>query len=428
MLKKLLASGPLLIIIASILWAADGLLRRSLYALPPITIVFGEHLVGLFFLLPILLPSLKLFSTLKRSDKMWMIWVALFSSVLGTLWFTTALLSVNFIPFSVVFLLQKLQPVFVIATASIFLKEKIGKGYWKWAPLALISAYFVTFPNGAVNITTGNGTLSAVFYALAAAFAWGTSTVFSRMMLTKLPDKNVTALRFFFASILAGALLVGMGNTGSLQSISSGQAISFVAIALSTGMVALYIYYKGLAKTPASISTLLELVFPVTAVLIDTFVYHTSLLPSQYLATIVLLFTAYKLGSLPKERISFSTKKVKGKGRGKFLGFPTINLKIPEKVSAQDGIYAVRIWIGKKEYKGALHFGPIPTFADDKKSLEVFLLDAKEKDVPNTLLEKSVIKVEFVSWLRPVIKFDSKKALITQMEKDVEKVRSILSK
>ena len=34
----------------------------------------------------------------------------LLSGVLGTLWFTTALLQVNFIPFSVVFLLQKLQP------------------------------------------------------------------------------------------------------------------------------------------------------------------------------------------------------------------------------------------------------------------------------------------------------------------------------
>jgi drug/metabolite transporter (DMT)-like permease len=419
-------TGSLLIIIAAVLWALDGVLRRSLYALPPITIVFVEHLVGSLFLLPIMLPSLRLFQTLKRSDKMWMVWVALFSSVLGTLWFTTALLAVKFIPFSVVFLLQKLQPVFVIVTASIFLREKIHAGYWKWAPIAIIAAYFVTFPNGAVNLSTGNGTLTAALYALAAAFAWGTSTVFSRMMLTKLPDKNVTALRFFFASILAGMLMVWMGKTDAVYSITPGQFFSFVTIALSTGMVALYIYYKGLAKTPASVSTILELVFPVTAVFIDMFVYHTSLLPSQYLAGVVLLFTAYKLGTLPKQKVSITTQKVKGKGRGKFLGFPTINLKIPAELSTQDGIYAVRVSIGKKAYKGALHYGPIPTFDDEKKSLEVFLLDAKEKDVPNTLLEKSKITVEFIQWLRPVIKFESEQALIAQMKKDVETVKGIL--
>ncbi len=417
-------TGPLLIIIAAFLWAADGVIRRSLFALPPLTIVFYEHLIGLLFLLPFLKQSLKGFGSLAKKDKLWMLWIALFSSVFGTLWFTTALLAVNFIPFSVVFLLQKLQPIFVIITARLFLQEKVGKRFVPWAVLALIAAYFVTFPNGAVNLSTGDGTLRAALYALAAAFAWGSSTVFSRMMLTKLPDKQVTTLRFFFAAVLAFGMIIIQGSTLPTFALSSGQLLRFVAIALSTGMVALYVYYKGLARTKATIATFLELVFPVTAVIIDAVLYKSILLPTQYLAALVLLFTAYKLSTLEPKTFSIVTKKVKGKGRGKFLGYPTVNMKIPNGFAAQDGIYAARIRIGKTEYKGALHYGPIPTFADDTKSLEVFLLDTKS--VSEKVLEVEKIHVDFIKWLRPIEKFGSEKELIDQIGKDVESVRKIL--
>lgn len=420
-------TGPLFIIIAAFLWAADGVIRRSLFALPPLTIVMYEHLIGLVFLFPVLLSSLRSFWKLKTQDKAWMMWIAVFSSVFGTLWFTTALLAVNFIPFSVVFLLQKLQPIFVILTARLFLREKVGKKFFPWALLALIAAYFVTFPNGIVNLVTGAGTLKAAMYALGAAFAWGTSTVFSRMMLTKLPDKQVTTLRFFFAAVFAFLMIVGQGATHPTLMITLDQASRFVLIALSTGMVALYIYYKGLARTPATIATFLELVFPVTAVLIDAILYKSLLLPSQYVAALLLLFSAYKLSTLEKHRVVIVTKKVKGKGRGKFLGYPTVNMIIPKKLSVQDGIYAARVWIGKKEFKGALHFGPIPTFADEQKSLEVFLLDTKSKDIDSHLRGNTEkIKVEFVKWLRPVINFSSEKELTDQIGKDVVDVRKIL--
>ncbi len=86
-------------------------------------------------------------------------------------------------------LLQKLQPIFAIATATIFLKEKFDNRYIKWALLAILSAYFVTFANGLVNLQTGEGTIIAALYALGAAFAWGSSTTFSKMLLGKVDFK-----------------------------------------------------------------------------------------------------------------------------------------------------------------------------------------------------------------------------------------------
>src|SRR3990167_2167343 len=143
-------SGPFLIFIAAILWGLDGILRRSLFDLPPVTIVFFEHLIGLIIISPFLFRAWK-GERLSKNEWGAIGLVALLSGVLGTLFFTTALLKVNFIQFSVVFLLQKLQPLFAIFTAWMLLKERITKGYIAWAAPALTAGDFLTFPDCLVN-------------------------------------------------------------------------------------------------------------------------------------------------------------------------------------------------------------------------------------------------------------------------------------
>src|SRR5437868_14534133 len=113
--SKVEFTGPMLIIIAALLWAFDGLIRQRLYTLPPITIIFFEHLIGLVILSPFVYKYV--LKTKLTSREWWLlILIATLSGLLGTLWFTTALGKVHFITISVVFLLQKLQPIFAIAS------------------------------------------------------------------------------------------------------------------------------------------------------------------------------------------------------------------------------------------------------------------------------------------------------------------------
>ena len=161
-----------------------------------------------------------------------------------------------------------------------------------------MAAYFVTFKNGYVSFATGSGTIEAALYALGAAFAWGSSTTFSRMALLKLPDTYVTGLRFIFTTILAFFAVFLMGAGASLTMPDTSQYLRFIFIALSTGMVALLIYYKGLKETPVRVSTILELVFPVLAIIIDAVLYKTFLGPTQIVAAVILLFSIYKLSAL----------------------------------------------------------------------------------------------------------------------------------
>src|SRR3990167_5125869 len=251
-------TGPIFILIAATLWAFDGLIRQHLYTLPPITIIFFEHLIGLALLFPFVHKYI--FSTKLTKREWWLVvLIAILSGLFGTLWFTTALGKVHFITISVVFLLQKLQPIFAITSARIFLKEKLDQRYVKWAVLAIIAAYFVTFKNGYVDFSAGGGgkeTLIAALYALGAAFAWGSSTTFSKMLLGKVEAKMSTFFRFLFTVIITLPVLLLFGYGESLMAPTLAQFGYLALIAISTGMVALLIYYKGLEKTPVLISTI----------------------------------------------------------------------------------------------------------------------------------------------------------------------------
>jgi riboflavin kinase/FMN adenylyltransferase len=121
--------------------------------------------------------------------------------------------------------------------------------------------------------------------------------------------------------------------------------------------------------------------------------------------------------------MKFETNQIKGKGRGKSMGFPTINFKIPSNFILKEGIYAVEVNIEDKIFSGALHYGPVPTFNEQEKSLEVFLLGSNNSELEN--LDGKIIKVEIIKYLRPVIKFESKEELIKQIKEDVINIKKM---
>lgn len=110
--------------------------------------------------------------------------------------------------------------------------------------------------------------------------------------------------------------------------------------------------------------------------------------------------------------MKFSARVVKGKGRGKRIGIPTANLKPPENFSAKEGIWACWVVIDGRKLPGALHWGPVPVFGEEKRSLEVHIL----QDAPQI---PSELGIELVSWLRPVRNFENAEKLKEQVEKDI---------
>lgn len=120
-----------------------------------------------------------------------------------------------------------------------------------------------------------------------------------------------------------------------------------------------------------------------------------------------------------------ATRQVKGKGRGKLLGFPTVNCVIPSSLTISHGIYAVQVIVDGVRLQGAAHFGPVPTFDQKDPTLEIFFLDVHDEDLAG--IEHKEFSVEFVARLRDVQFFSAQEDLIAQMTRDVAETRKILS-
>jgi drug/metabolite transporter (DMT)-like permease len=296
--------GPLLIVIAALLWAIDGLLRRSLYGLPPATLIFFEHCIGFLLIAPFALKEYRKISLTKK-EKNSIVTVSLLSGVIGTLFFTLALWAVWYIPFSVAILIQKFQPIFAIGVALFLRNEKIPRLSYFFILVALIAGYFVTFPHGVSTTPDGQKELLAALYALGAAAAWWSSTNISKYLLKRHHPEVITMLRFGMTTLIIALWLLTITDwRESFRIPTNIEWLYLLAIALSTGLVAMYIYYRGLKSTPVHVSAILELTWPIVAVVVDFFIYGTIFTVSQYIAMGILITSMYMVTHLSKKNDS----------------------------------------------------------------------------------------------------------------------------
>ena len=120
---------------------------------------------------------------------------------------------------------------------------------------------------------------------------------------------------------------------------------------------------------------------------------------------------------------SLTAPVVPGAGRGRTIGYRTINLELPDhrKLLPPDGVYAVRVEWARGASGGMMHQGPRPTFGDARRSLEVHLFD----DTPD--LYGQMVKLFWVARLRDVQAFPSADALKRQLDNDVAAARAALT-
>ena len=126
---------------------------------------------------------------------------------------------------------------------------------------------------------------------------------------------------------------------------------------------------------------------------------------------------------MPKNKtpITFhDLQQVSGHGRGRTLTVPTINLTMPEDMGGMAyGVYASRVTVDGRDYTGALHYGPLPTFGETRPQLEVFLID--ERDI--SFAPETHFTLYVVERLRDIMTFASPELLRAQILLDVERIR-----
>lgn len=287
--------GSAAVVVAALLWSVDGLLRRHLYTLPAPVIVFYEHAFGFLVLLPVIIYSFKSFKRMTRNQWLSIIGVSFLSGAVGTILYTAALGRIQYIPFSVVILLQQLNPVFAIGASALLLREPLTRRFFGLSAVALAAGYFVTFPHVSINLSTGKDTAIAGLMAVGAAAAWGTSTAFSKYALKGTSTVQITALRFGITPFFAMIFILLSGSTHAITKITLNQFAYLVAITFSTGLMALLIYYFGLKRVLASRSAILELAWPASSVIVGYIWLHQGLTWTQGVAALVLTATIFVL-------------------------------------------------------------------------------------------------------------------------------------
>ena len=125
------------------------------------------------------------------------------------------------------------------------------------------------------------------------------------------------------------------------------------------------------------------------------------------------LATANRLLGSP---YSLTGRVVTGKGRGKILGFPTLNLDYDGYFLPKAGVYATRVKIRGVWYPAMTNVGDNPTFHEQTVTLETHALGY------SGIAYEETVTLEFLAFLRDEIRFDSPEALIRQMETDRETV------
>ena len=115
-------------------------------------------------------------------------------------------------------------------------------------------------------------------------------------------------------------------------------------------------------------------------------------------------------------------KVIKGNSLGKTINFPTANIVVEDKwkILPADGVYAVKIVLEAKEYKGMMNIGQKPTVDGNGISLEVNIFDFNQD------IYGKGIEIRFVKRIRDERKFENLLGLKKQLLIDRNKARKIL--
>jgi drug/metabolite transporter, DME family len=286
--------GVVLIAVAAALWGTDPIIRKTMSpTTSATTIVFGEHVILVLCTLPLLVPALRSVVRAGRSYVAASVVVGAGASAVATILFTDALIRASDAITPVV--IQKIQPLVAVGCAALLLGERPRAGFvWFFLP-ALAGFWLVNQPHPLDP--SAKGTL-VIIEATAAAVLWALGTVLGRYLSRELEFQHVLSLRFFFGLI---ACAIALPLTSASAYSNGHDSVLILYLALVTGLLALALYYYGLQKTPAVLSSLAELTYPAVFVIAGIYAYNAHLTWTQWLG-IALILGAVTLLPMQRQR------------------------------------------------------------------------------------------------------------------------------
>lgn len=295
--------GFVLIILASLSWALDTLIRYPLLGsgVSALRIVLTEHFFLVLIFLPFFLRKKENFTQFRFSHLLSFVVIGVFGSAIATLTFTEAFKLIN--P-SLVIILQKLQPFVAVFFARGLLGEKPSKYYWPLMFTTLLGVFLVSAPELLAGLEVSRfslATLKLIFQkdsalglllTMIAVVSWGASTAFGKKLSRDgLSENAIMSGRFFFGFVF---LLFYTWGNNELRQMDFDFVVwrNIFGMVLLSGFLGMYLYYRGLREISARSAALAELFFPLAAVGINWVVLNKPLSLIQMLGAALMLVSA----------------------------------------------------------------------------------------------------------------------------------------
>ncbi len=274
--------GVLLVALAAAMWGTDPIIRKTMSgSTSATTIVFGEHVILVLITLPLLVPALRAVVRAGWRSLAAAVVVGAGASAAATILFTDAL--IGHADYITPVVIQKVQPFVAVGGATLLLGER-PRPRFAWFFLPALAGFWLV--NQAHPLDPSAKGAVVIAEATGAAVLWGLGTVLGRYLARSLAFQHVVTLRFFFG-LLASALALPL--MGAPAYSNGHDSVLILYLALVTGLLALTLYYYGLQRTPAVLSSLAELTYPAVAVIAGIYAYDQHLRWTQWLGVAAIL-------------------------------------------------------------------------------------------------------------------------------------------
>lgn len=120
-------------------------------------------------------------------------------------------------------------------------------------------------------------------------------------------------------------------------------------------------------------------------------------------------------------KFSFKGKVITGNSKGRVFGFPTANLSLFNHINIKEGVYGCWVKYEEKFFKGALSIGNCPTFENQDRKIEVYIIGF------DRIIYGETIEIFPVYRIRDQKKFDNIESLKNSIKRDVEEINEKLN-
>ena len=245
------SSGLVIVFLATIAWAASGILITWIVdwsGITPVSLAFWRDLVTFISLLVMVILFKPSLLKVRRGDIAWLLAMGLISVAglhviwnINVLWNGAALATIT----------QANAPIFVMVMAWLFWREPFTKRKIGAISLAILGTVLVASVD---TLDAAQLTLSGLLIGLTSAFSYSLYSIFGKKLRGAYNPWTVMLYSFGFASL---ALLPFQLNSYIPSVVTTPVLLSFAALVIVPTILGYGLYMIGLGRLPASVTAVI---------------------------------------------------------------------------------------------------------------------------------------------------------------------------